>query len=90
MTEESAPVDSPLKSPHDPSDDHIFAFDISNWIDPPVYVTNLPETSPDSNIRVMAEQEYRKSTTATCGTVMLRLDATLLMDSLSIQLWTRE
>ncbi|KAI2506579.1 hypothetical protein MHU86_7894 [Fragilaria crotonensis] len=54
------PFDSPTP-PHDP----IFDFDTSTWIDPPVYVTTLPETTPESNIREMTEKEYRDSTTPT-------------------------
>jgi hypothetical protein len=55
----------PLQAPLVPPDDPIFDFAVSNWIDPPVYVTNLPETTPESDIRSLAEQEYRKSTSPT-------------------------
>lgn len=65
MTDGSDPAVLQLPTPPNPPDDPIFDFDISTWIDPPVYVTNLPETTPESNIRAMAEMEYRKSTTPT-------------------------
>lgn len=65
MTDESASADFPLQAPCVPPDDPTFAFDVSHWIDPPVFVTNLPETTPETNIRVLAENEYRTSTTPT-------------------------
>ena len=40
-----------------------FDFSITEWLDAPLYVSDLPETTPETNIRVMTEQEYRKSTT---------------------------
>ena len=46
-------------------DDLLTDFAISEWVDTPSYVTELPETTPDSNIREMTEQEYRNSTTPT-------------------------
>jgi hypothetical protein len=55
----------PFQAPLVPPDDPIFDFAVSNWLDPPVYVTNLPETTPESDIRSLAEQEYRKSTSPT-------------------------
>ncbi|KAI2498103.1 hypothetical protein MHU86_16413 [Fragilaria crotonensis] len=65
MIDKSAPaVSLPLASPTPPHDP-IFDFDTSTWIDPPVNVTTLPETTPESNIREMTEKEYRDSTTPT-------------------------
>ena len=52
----------------DPSivpDDSIFSFDTDEWIDPPTFVTELPETSPETNIRILGEKEYRESVTPT-------------------------
>ena len=46
-------------------EDFITAFSVSEWFDAPPYVSDLPETSPESNIRSMTELEYRKSTTPT-------------------------
>ena len=65
MTDDPDLSGFPLQSPHAPPDDPIFDFDVSNWLDPPVYVTNLPETTPETDIRSLAEQEYRKSTSPT-------------------------
>ncbi|KAI2508456.1 hypothetical protein MHU86_5983 [Fragilaria crotonensis] len=65
MTDGSDPAALQLPTFLNPPDDSIFDFDISDWIDPPVYVTNLPETTPESNIRAMAEMEYKKTTTPT-------------------------
>jgi hypothetical protein len=48
-----------------PPDDSPFDFNVTDWIDPPAYVTELPETTPESNIRAMAKAEYRKSVTPT-------------------------
>ena len=55
-------------------DDLLTNFAISEWVDTPSYVTELPETTPDSNIREMAEQEYRNSTTPTKWHRYLTLD----------------
>ena len=46
-------------------DEHLLDFTVDDWINPPVYVTHLPATSSDSDIRAMAEAEYKKSTTPT-------------------------
>ena len=48
-----------------PLEDLLTDFAISEWVETPSYVTELPETTPDSNIREMTEQEYRDSTTPT-------------------------
>ena len=56
---------SPFKPPSIPPDDPIFDFSISEWIDPPVYKTTLPETTPESNLRAHTEHEYRSATTPT-------------------------
>ncbi len=60
-----APVGSPLPAPLVPPDDVVFTFDVIDWIEPPTFVTKLLETTPESNIRALAEQEYRYSTTPT-------------------------
>ena len=39
MTDDPDLSGFPLQSPHAPPDDPIFDFDVSNWLDPPVYVT---------------------------------------------------
>ena len=57
-------VDTQLTTPNVPPDEPDFDFTVAEWIDPPVYVTNL-ETTPDSDVRALAEEEYRKSTTPT-------------------------
>ena len=43
-------------------EDLLTDFNTSEWVDTPPYETVLPETTPDSNIRAMTEQEYRNST----------------------------
>ena len=43
----------------------IFSFDTTDWVDPPIFVTELPETSEESNIRILGEKEYRASVTPT-------------------------
>jgi hypothetical protein len=65
MTDDPDLSGFPLQAPLVPPDDPIFDFDVSNWLDLPVYVTNLPATTAESNIRSLAEQEYRKSTSPT-------------------------
>jgi hypothetical protein len=57
------PVDSQLTAVTVPPDDPIFDFTITDWIDPPKFITTLPETTKESNIRSMTEKEYRDSTT---------------------------
>ena len=61
----SAPDGSPIPPSLVPPDDAVFSFECTDWIDPPVFVTKLPETTPETNIRALAEQEYRKSTNPT-------------------------
>ena len=46
-------------------DDSIFSFETTEWTDPPPFVTDLPETSPDTNIRLLGEKKYRDSTNPT-------------------------
>ena len=46
-------------------EDFITAFSVSDWFDAPPYVSDLPETSPESDVRAMTELEYRKTTTPT-------------------------
>ena len=65
MTGDSDPAVSPLKPPSIPPDDPLFDFSTSVWIDPPDFKTNLPEITPQSNIRAQTEQEYRNATTPT-------------------------
>ena len=61
----SNPVDFQLKAASVPPDDPIFDFSCIDWIDPPKFITTLPETTKESIIRDMAEKEYRASTTPT-------------------------
>jgi hypothetical protein len=65
MAEAPNPADSQLTSVSVPPDDPIFDFTRTDWLDPPTFITNLPETTKESNIRDMAEKEYRASTTPT-------------------------
>ena len=60
MTE---PAASPVPDPSTATEESIFSFETSEWIDPPIFVTKLPETSPEINIRILAEKEYRESAT---------------------------
>ena len=48
-----------------PLEDLLTDFTISEWVDTPSYETELPETTPDSNIRAITEQEYRNTTSPT-------------------------
>jgi hypothetical protein len=57
-TTTAIPLPSP---PHDES----LEFTTDEWFEPPPYVTDLPETSPETNIRNLAETEYCKSSTPT-------------------------
>jgi hypothetical protein len=61
MTVAHNPPDLQLLAPCILPDDSLFEFTTTVWLDPPTYVTNRPETTPDSNIRVMAEKEYRRT-----------------------------
>lgn len=63
MTVASIPVVSPPKESTTSPDDAVFDFTTIEWHDAPLYVSDLPETTPDTNIREMTEMEYRKSTT---------------------------
>ena len=65
LTDADDTADTQLTTINVPSDETPFDFTVVDWIEPPVYVTNLPEMTPDSDIRVLAEAEYRKSTTPT-------------------------
>ena len=62
MTE---PAASQVPDPSIVTDDSIFSFDTDEWIDPPIFVTELPETSPETNLRILGEKEYRDSVTPT-------------------------
>ena len=57
-------TDTQLTTPNVPPDEPHFDFTVTEWIDAPEYVSNL-ETSQDSDVRALAEDEYRKSTTPT-------------------------
>jgi hypothetical protein len=57
-------IDTQLTTPNVPPDEPPFDFTVTEWIDPPKYVTNLA-TSQDSDVRALAEDEYRTSTTST-------------------------
>jgi hypothetical protein len=59
------PAASPFKPPFITPDEPLFDFSTTDWIDPPVFTTTLPETNPESNIRAQTETEYRLSTTPT-------------------------
>ena len=48
-----------------PLEDLLTDFTISEWVDTPMYETDLPETTPDSDIRAKVEQEYRNTTSPT-------------------------
>ena len=63
LTDAADIVDTQLTTTNVPPDETPFDFTVVDWIEPPAYVTNLPATSPDSDIRAMAEAEYQKSTT---------------------------
>jgi hypothetical protein len=45
--------------------DSVFSFETSDWIDAPTFVTELPETSPETNLRIFGEKEYRDNTIST-------------------------
>jgi hypothetical protein len=63
MTE---PAASPVPDPSTATEESIFSFETSDWIDPPIFVTELPETSPETNhVRILGEKEYRESVTPT-------------------------
>ena len=62
MTE---PAASQVLDPAIVPDDSIFSFETTDWIDPPIFVTELPETSPETNIRLLGEKEYRDKVTPT-------------------------
>jgi hypothetical protein len=63
MTE---PAASQVPDPSIATEESIFSFETTDWIDPPIYVTELPETSPETNIRIfLGEKEYRESVTPT-------------------------
>jgi hypothetical protein len=58
MADAPNPADSQLTSASVPPDDPIFDFSCTDWMDPPTFITTLPEitTSKESNIREMAEK----------------------------------
>ena len=58
MTVARIPVVSPPKELSSPPDDAVFDFTTIEWLDAPAYVSDLPETTPDTNIREMTEKEY--------------------------------
>ena len=59
------PAASQAPDPSIVTDDSIFLFDTTEWIDPPLFVTELPETSPETNLRILGEKEYRDKSTPT-------------------------
>jgi hypothetical protein len=63
MTANDKPAAHPHKDSISPPVDAVFDFSVTEWLDAPLYVSDLPETSPETNLRAMTEQEYRKSTT---------------------------
>jgi hypothetical protein len=63
LTNDTDSTDTKLITMNAPPDEYLSDFTVDDWIDPPVYVTYLPVTSSDSDIRAMAEAEYKKSTT---------------------------
>jgi hypothetical protein len=65
MTVASDPSDTPPKETTMSLEDLLSVFSVSDWLDASTYVSDLPETSPESNIRAMTELEYRKATTPT-------------------------
>ena len=65
MAEAPNPAAPQLTAVSVPPDDPIFDFTCTDWLDPPSFVTTLPETTKESNIRSMTEKEYRDSTTST-------------------------
>jgi hypothetical protein len=60
-TDETTTAIPSQSSPHDAS----FGFTTDEWFEPHPYVIDLPETSPETNIRILAETEYRKSSNPT-------------------------
>ncbi|KAI2494434.1 hypothetical protein MHU86_20117 [Fragilaria crotonensis] len=63
MTANDKPAANHHKDAISPPVDAVFDFSVTEWLDAPLYVSDLPETSPETNLRAMTEQEYRKSTT---------------------------
>jgi hypothetical protein len=61
-------TDPAAQQPLDPlivPDESVFSFEPTDWTDPPLFLTELPETSPETNIRILGEKEYRDSTNPT-------------------------
>jgi hypothetical protein len=65
MTVASDPCEPPPEETTMSLEDLISVFSVSDWFNAPPYVSDLPETSQESNIRAMTELEYRKATTPT-------------------------
>ena len=65
LTDDAASDDYQLTTMEVQSDEEPFDFTVVDWMILPKYVFNLPETTQDSDIRALAEAEYRKSTTPT-------------------------
>ena len=52
---------NPLTAP----DELAFSSETTDWIDPPIFLSELPETSPETDIRLLGEKKYRESTNPT-------------------------
>lgn len=91
MTETSDSTAFQLPAITAPPDDALFDFDTDDWIDPPVNVTNLLETTPESNIRALAEQEYyHHSTTFIAWTRYLSTLCRCVVDGFTFdKIWKR-
>ena len=63
MTADDPPAVYPHNDPTPTLVEAGFDFSITEWLEAPLYVSDLPETTPETNLRAMTEQEYRKSTT---------------------------
>ena len=59
------PAATQVFDPSIATEESIFSFDTTDWIDPPIFATDLPETSEESNIRILGEKEYSNSVTPT-------------------------
>jgi hypothetical protein len=57
----ASPVTASTSPTVPPLQDDTLDFSTDVWFDPPPYITDLPEISPETNIHILAEIEYRKS-----------------------------
>lgn len=62
MISDSVPPASAPTSSTISLDDLLVAFTIFEWVEAPPYVSDLPETAPESNIRHLTEKKYQKAT----------------------------